>query len=222
MKALTSRRLQVMLPLGLVVLTISVLLNLTSCTPGSGVTVQESDVVATFYDTTFNFGSVRYFLLPDTIVHLTGDPEEPDSDIISRKYDDDIIALIAANFEARGYDRLNEGDQQEPDFWVLVGASAIQNWYAYGGGYPGYCWWGWCGGWYYPPYWGVSYAYSTGTLFTVMVPDTADIVPGELPTAYWNGAINGVLDDTEQSKVQRLSNSINQMFLQSPYLITGQ
>lgn len=221
MKSPTTRRLSVMLPLGLVVLTISVLMNLTSCTPGSGVTVQESDVVATFYDTTFNFGSVKTFVLPDTIMHLTGDPEEPDDPNLSRKYDDDIIGLIAANFEARGYVRVDTSGTTDPDFWVLLGATSIENYYIYGGGGGGYCWYYWCGGWYYPPYWGASYAYSTGTLVTTMLPDTSDVL-GNLPTAHWSGAINGVLDDTESSKVQRLSNSINQMFEQSPYLESGQ
>jgi hypothetical protein len=209
-----------MLPLGLVIMTISVLMNLTSCTPGSGVTVQESDVVATFYDTTYNFGAVKYFALPDTIVHITGDPDKPDDPNLSRDNDDDIIALIAANFEARGYVRVDTTGTPEPDFWVLLGATSIENYYIYGGGYPGYCWY-YCGGWYYPPYWGTSYAYSTGTLLTTMVPDRDDVVPGELPNAYWNGAINGVLDDSKASKRQRLANSINQMFEQSPYLETS-
>ncbi|MEJ2719698.1 MAG: DUF4136 domain-containing protein [bacterium] len=223
MKGSTSPRWRTVLPLALVVFAISIAMNFTSCTPGSGVSVQESDVVATFYDTDFDFGAVKYFILPDTIRHITGDPDEPDSPDLSRDFDHQIIALIAANLEARGYVPVDESSAQEPDFFVLVGATAIQNYYLYGGGYPGYCWPGWCwgGGWYYPPYWGVSYAYTTGTLFTVMVPDTSDIV-GDKALVHWSGAINGVLDDTKQSMKKRLSNSINQMFEQSPYLESGQ
>lgn len=225
MKASNGPRLRLVLPLGLVVLTMIFSLNLTSCTPGSGVSVQESDVVATLFDPKVDFGAIKYYEMPDTIRHITEDPDK-DSPLLSREFDEEILALIAANFEARGYVRVDSNSPNEPDVFVLVGATAIQNfalysgwgWYPYWGWYPG---WGCCGpgwGWGYPPATGVTYAFTTGTLFVDMVdPDEADEEDQTVPV-YWNGTINGVLDDSKQSKRTRITDSINQMFAQSPYL----
>jgi len=57
---------------------------LTGCTPGSEITVAEADVVATMHDPNFDFGAVQTYALADTIVHVTGDPSEPDSPLLSR------------------------------------------------------------------------------------------------------------------------------------------
>ncbi len=215
-----SRRLW---PLGLVALFAATSLNLVACTPGSGVSVQGSDVVATIYDTKIDFGAIQTYAMPDTIIHLEG----ADSTLLTRKADEDILALVAANLEARGYERVYEGSPTAPDVAVLCQATASKNvslysgypWYGWGGYYPG---WGWGGGWgwYYPPSWGVSYAFSLGTLIVTMGdPDeVSDDPEAPLVPAYWNGTINGILDDSTSSLRKRLGNSINQMFEQSPYL----
>lgn len=196
-----------------------------ACTPNSGISVQESDVVVTTFDEQVDFGNLKTFALLDTIMHLTGDPDKPDSDIISRDYDRQILALIAQNFEDRGYQRVSDSQiPPDPDFVVLVSATALQYWNVYGG-YPWYPYWGYwpgwgcCGsgwGWYYPPT--VGYAYSTGTLIVTMVdPKNADD-ENKLVPVQWTGAQNGVLDDTKSSKRERVERGINQMFSQSPYL----
>jgi hypothetical protein len=189
-------------------------LTLFSCTPGDEISVQESDVVLTTYDPEVDFGGIYTYVMPDTINHLL---EEGDDDDISRKYDRQILDLIEANLNARGYLRIEEGSPGTPDVVVFVSATVIENWYAYSYypwyGYPGYC----C---YYPyyPYWGVSYAYTTGTLIVDMV-DTNEIdVDTDLYPNYWRGVVSGVLDDVESSKVARFTDSINQLFIQSPYL----
>jgi hypothetical protein len=198
----------------LTVLTLLVAASMTlvSCTPGDEITVAESDVVLTMFDQTVDFGAIGTYEMPDTVNHILGDDDDDD---ISREYDQEILDLVAANFNARGYQRIYGGT---PDVLVVVSATAITNWYMYSY-YPWYGGWGW----YYPyypyyPYWGVSYAYTTGTLIVDMVdpnkPDEElDIYPN-----YWRGVCNGVLDDIEASKVARFTDSINQMFIQSPYL----
>jgi hypothetical protein len=189
-------------------------MTLVSCTPGDEITVAESNVVLTIYDPSVDFGGIGTYQMPDTINHILDEGDTDDE--ISRKYDEDILDLIAANLNARGFQRVFVGT---PDVVVFVSATAITNWYAYSY-YPG-GWWGYGGyGWYYPyyPYWGVSYAYTTGTLIVDMVnvnePDAENL---SYPN-YWRGVVNGVLDDVESSKVRRFTDSINQLFIQSPYL----
>jgi hypothetical protein len=48
-------------------------------------------------------------------------------------------------------------------------------------------------------------------------PDEVDQSNDSVPLL-WRGVCNGVLDDVESSKVKRFTDSINQMFEQSPYL----
>jgi hypothetical protein len=156
--------------------------------------------------------------MSNSIYHIL-DEDDPGDDI-SREYDDDILALIAANLDARGFQRMDENSPDSSDVRVVVSATTVANWYAYSY-YPWYGGWGW----YYPyyPTWGVSYAYTTGTLIVDMVnPSEADPVEQTFPN-YWRGVVNGVLDDVESSKVRRFTDSINQLFIQSPYLkSTGQ
>jgi len=190
-------------------------LLLFSCTPGSELTVQESDVVVTAYDPSVDFGAITTYTMPDTVIHLLAEDEE---DKISRKYDQAILDLIAANFAARGYVRIPEDSPEAEDVLVFVSATSMDYWsvYSYYGGY-----WGWYGGWYwwgYPPMYGVDYEYTTGTLLVDMVDPSKQDVPNELKAAYWRGVCNGILSGSESSIVSRFGDSINQMFIQSPYL----
>ena len=109
------------------------------------------------------------------------------------------------------------------DFIVLLGATTVDNYYLYLG-YP-WCWYypccapGW--GCWYPPSVGASYAYTTGTLITLMVnPDTTGVSQNDDSQIMWSGAINGILNDTDEGIQMRLQRDIPQMFSQSPYLGT--
>lgn len=199
-----------------------------SCTPGNSITAAESDVVVTIFDRDFGFGSQGTYAMIDSIIHITGDPDETDSPLLSRNFDSLAISQIHAKMRERNYTRVSTADSAE--VVILLGATATENynatsWYPWYGGW-GY-WGGWpcCygggWGWYYPPTVSVSYAYTSGTLFVIMIdPKSAD-PDQELLGIVWNGAINGVLDDTSASKQSRIKNSINQMFVQSPYLRTS-
>lgn len=224
MSKIPKTRIHPALLMALVILASLASLNLTSCTPGSGISAAESDVVLTRYDTTIDFGAFKTYAMPDSIFHIV---EEGDTSTLSRQFDDEVIALVKANFEALGYTLVEVGNATPPDVGVYIRATDTEYWqlYSYYPGYPGWGgWWGGWGGWYpyYPPYYGGGYAFTTGTVFVDMFdPDTVEENPdgeGYIFKVYWDGTINGVLDDTTSSKQQRLEDSINQMFFQSPYL----
>jgi hypothetical protein len=194
-----------------------------ACTPGSEITASESDVVVTLYDKDFNFGSVKYYAMPDSIIDLTGDPDDPGDPLISPANEQKILQLVRDEFADRGYVRVDTNDAQNPpQFAVLVSAQVVDNYsvYSYYPYYP----WGWWGyyWWYYPPSVGVSYSFTTGTLF-IQMGEFASFDPDadESKAAYWMGAQNGVLNDSSANLERRFTNGIMQMFDQSPYLKTN-
>ena len=94
--------------------------------------------------------------------------------------------------------------------------------YAYTGG-----WWNYWYG-YYPPYWGwypyypgygVSYDYSIGTLFILMIDPSQPVVGDKVPPPIWIAGINGLVDKSTNAK--RIENGIKQAFAQSKYLGEG-
>jgi hypothetical protein len=217
MTSFLSRRAFLLVPLGL--LLIAAVYG--ACTPGSEITVAESDVVLTLFDKDFNFGAVKTYAMPDSIYHFTGDP---DTSGPAGKYDQDMLALIESNFEKRGYTRVADPGTTTPDFSVVVAAVETETWnvysyYPWNPWYPWYPYWGW----YYPPYYGTSYAFTLGTLI-IQMGEFAENPPDDeaQKTAYWYAAANGVLDDTEKNLVRRFTDSINQAFDQSPYLKSEQ
>ncbi len=202
----------------LVILAALASLNLTSCTPDSGISAQQSDVVVTRYDTEFDYGALNTYAMPDSIYHIVAEGEESP---LSREFDNETLALIKANFDAYGYELVPESNPTPPQVGVIVRATAVEYWQVYSY-YPGYPGWGWGCCWYpyYPPVSG-GYAYTTGTLLVDMFdPETIEERPdGEFDVeVLWQGTINGILDDSKSSKEQRLTDSINQLFFQSPYL----
>lgn len=207
----------------LAALSVAAAIFLFSCTPGSELTASESNVVVTAYDPNVNFGTIVTYAMPDTIIHIVDEGKE---DNISREYDQAILDLLAANFNARGFTRVDEDAVEPPDALVLVSVTTTDYWnyYSYYGG-----WWDWYGGWgwwgyypccwgYPPPAWGVSYAYTTGTLLVDMVDPGEQDPENDLIAAYWRGVANGILSGGKTAIANRFGNSINQMFIQSPYL----
>jgi len=194
-----------------------------ACTPGSEITASESDVVVTVYDNDFDFGSVKYYAMPDTIIILTADPDDPGDPLISAENEQRILNLVRDNFAKRGYARVDTNDAQNPpQFGVVVSAAAVDNYNVYSY-YPWYPWGGWgYYWWYYPPTVGVSYAFTLGTLF-VQMGEFASFDPdaSDPKKAYWMAAQNGVLNDTSANLERRFTDGINQMFKQSPYLKTS-
>lgn len=186
-----------------------------ACTPGSGVSVEESDVVVTLFNENANFGTLNTYILVDSIVHVPEDNENLD-----RTHDDEIMQLVDSLLTRRGYTKTDTITTPTPDFFVVFYATAQQNWFLFSV-WPGagWGWWGWpcCGGgWGWPSY-GATYGFTTGTLaVTLISPAVADTTSTTIP--YWTGTMNGVMDDTPQGVEARLERGIKQMFEQSPYL----
>lgn len=199
-----------------------------SCYPGGLEYYSDTDIVVTDFDEGFDFTPNKLYFMPDSINHVVEDGKE---DEVDRQYDDAILDLVETNLDLAGYTRLV--NPSIPDSVlvdsanVVVGLVAFSTTYSgtswvgggwWGGYYPG---WGW-GGYYpgYPWYGGypVTYSYSSGTLLIEMVNEdgiqqTSDTIP-----IVWQSAINGLLSENASNMITRITNSINQAFVQSPYL----
>lgn len=87
--------------------------------------------------------------------------------------------------------------------------------------YPGYWpagYWGNWTGWYYP--YPVTYTYTTNALITDMVDLTSENPEGKLEIV-WSCYIGGAASYSIRNDVNRMKESINQAFVQSPYLKRG-
>ena len=196
---------------------ITLMLGLTSCYTDYGLTSADYDVVLTKYDKTTDFQTLTTFSLVDSVFHITGDKDEPDSDLLSRQHDKLIISTIRTNMLNLGYTEIvDPSDQNKPAVVIAIQVLGTQvDQYYSGGYYPGWGWGGWWGG-YYPPYVGKS-TYYVGTLYI----DYFDVAasesdPNDNLVAPWYATINGLLNSGQTEA--RLTSITNQAFDQSPYL----
>lgn len=178
---------------------------------------EESDLVLTNYDNTFDFAGKATYSLPSQIVKITGDPTAP-PEYIKDIYGIPILAEIEANMAALGWTKVDVN--ASPDLQLLPAAWTTTT-IVYGGYWGGYYCWYWpyyCGGggWYYP-YSPVS-SYSSGTMVMTMVNPNQESTDGSLGLV-WTSAMNGLLSGTYE--IDRLKKGINQAFAQSPYLKTN-
>ena len=203
-------------------------MTLSACYPHtSSLDTEDFDTVITLFDPNANFGAKHTYALPDSVVYLNDLMVNPL--VGNRQFDDLILSEVEANMNALGFTRIAEPDDDNPaDVYILVSV-ATSDWEVYRE-YPWNPYWGWypywpcCygGGWgiYYPwyPTTGVVYTYSTGSILVDMVdPSGADANSEQLPSI-WLGALNGLVDDSQQNNADRISQGIDQMFNQSPYL----
>jgi hypothetical protein len=183
--------------------------------------------VATFRDTTFDFGTLHTFAMPDTVVQFapaTGTPLA-----VSRVWDRTILDRVRADFLARGYVEDTTPGSVQPDFVALVGSTATTNYNAY----VGYSWYGTWGfypgwGWYAPGFdtsWGIVYpwypyvgvtAYDRGTVVVTVIPTRSVNPLNHNVTAVWAGVATALLNGTITTDI--VNGAIDEMFRQSPYL----
>ena len=191
-----------------------------ACTPSSPDYISDYDLIYTKEDKSFNFQNVTTYYLPDSVVHGPSGGSTP-----NHKYDAQILSTLKTNLDALGWTRLpNSGGSAKANVVVLPFASTSE--YQSCAAYCWWCYWGWYPIWgYYPPAWGGGWGwgssvvctnYSTGTLTIGMTnPNTA--AANTLPVV-WTGILNGLMEGSETDVRSRITNSINQMFTQSPYL----
>ena len=197
-------------------------LVLTSCYPGEVSNTAELDTVITSFDDTYNFQKNLTYAMPDTVIHLFGE-DDPNEDLLTREHDAEIIARVHRNMKDLGYQEITDPDttSNRPDVVVVIQATASKTHvigtyppgWGWGGWWPGYpCCWG--GG--YPGYW-YRGSYATGTLYIDMF-DTDKYLAQEDVSITWEGLINGLLAGSSLSTSARLNETIDQAFMQSPYL----
>lgn len=215
---------------------------LISCYPSDDVAYSDLDVAVTHYDGDFEFSNNagKVCVIFDTVAHVVDEDEEPEKS----DYDDLIIEQVLKNVDKLGFDTVILAKQASdivgysPD--VAITLTLWENDYYSYYYYPYYDYWYW--GWYYKsaslksannidyyyyPYypWGGSwyYSYSTGTIIIDMVnvdeietPDGGDDKI-DLPII-WTGLVNGIVSGKVGDQTSRITNEIEQVFNQSPYL----
>ena len=204
-------------------LAILVTMTFPSCDEEGAEYIDELDTIVTRYDETFDFSTIKTYVMPDTVIYVPEVSIQSDS---RKEFDRAILQQVAENFEKLGYTKLEEGETKVSDPDAIVTLTIMENdvyavypypWYNYWGWYD-WAYWGypWIGpGYspYYPSYWGV-YAYSTGTLVIDMIQPVQIEQENHVPVV-WNGLFNGI---ASYGMDERMLEGIDQMFEQSPYL----
>ncbi|MBN3583090.1 DUF4136 domain-containing protein [Algoriphagus aestuarii] len=195
-----------------------------SCKPDGAEYVDELDIVYTNYDAGFDFNSVGTYALPDKIVKITdqfidGNPgDEPE--YLDPVYASAILASIRGNMNAAGYTEVSK--DSNPDLIILPSVTQTDqlffyyDWWYWNWFYPG---WGPGWGWWYPGYYPPQVSrVRTGTLMMQMttLENQGDV--DKIPVV-WTGVVNGLLEGSATSISNRVNESINQAFDQSPYLV---
>jgi hypothetical protein len=175
-------------------------------------------VVATDVDLEIDFKDARLadYYISDSIVRLNGKPLE--SDYI---FNEAIINEIASEMNKKGYTRLvGVNPLGRADIVVIATAISITNtgqtcsgWW---GGYPGYAGYPWYGGGYYP--YCSTYSYDTGRFVIEMLDNNATPVKDDKLNLLWTNVNFGTLNSNDNINENRILESINQAFAQSPYL----
>jgi predicted small lipoprotein YifL len=191
---------------------------LAACYPNGPEYVEDADVVASIYDTKYDFKSKSTFAMPDKIVvDIKIDKGDTTYEYMAPKFATVILEAIQTDMENLGWERVDL--DEDPDLVLTpAGTSSTTYFYSYW-----YNWWyggygGWYG-WYYPPYYTVS-SYTAGTLVMVLVdPSQAADSPINRSQALWVAAGNGLL--TGAYDITRVTDAVHQAFAQSPYLKTN-
>lgn len=195
---------------------------LTSCREDPDLGDLSSDfLVFTNYDGKADFNRFTRYYMPDSVM-VIGDTKDPEYWTGSKAAD--ILKAYEDNMQACGYVRTD--DKSEADVGLQI--SYVQSvayfvdyrnpywWNEYPGYWlPGY--WGDWGYWYYP--YPVVYSYSVGSLLTEMVDLSTSPSADRKLTVVWNSFLSGLLSGSDAFNMELTVRAINQLFVQSPYLV---
>jgi hypothetical protein len=182
--------------------------------------------VTTLHDASFDFTTLRTFVMPDTVVHLA--PASGAALPVSRSFDAAALAQVRANLLSRGYVEAAPGT--EADFVVLVGATAAVHYNAWVGYNVGGVW-GFFPSWDIPGFdasWNIVYpwfpavgatSFNSGTLIVDIVPTRLATPAAHTVQSVWAGIAATLL--TGSVTTAQVTGAIDQMFAQSPYLVAG-
>jgi hypothetical protein len=196
---------------------LGIIFTFSSCFVDYGLDTNNYDVVASYYDTTYIWGTANKYSLIDSVVQL-GDGS------ITHDYDGLIKQSVIDNMTRMGWTRVYDSTA---NVVIALGVTTTTT-YVYGSGW--YDYYGWYGGWYYwdnnnyyydyswyyPYYPTTSYSYTTGTVMMSMIAPALKNTTNKTLPVEWIGIINGVANASSTSS--RITSGINQAFTQSPYL----
>jgi hypothetical protein len=201
-----------------------------ACSDDNDIIIPAGSVV-TFADSSFDFTTLHTFALADTVAHLANIGVNPVA--TTTAFDQTILSQVRADLLARGYTEVAEPSATRPDFVVLTGVSAsdnynafiTSNWFTYWGVSPVWTWlpggvdpsWTIIYPWFNP---GSVVTFQRSSLIVTIVPTTVVVNPliaQKEIRAVWAGVATSLLgqENITQTNVQ---NAINIMFQQSPYL----
>ena len=224
-----GRRTRALTPMVRIVVALTGLAGLGACETNNSVIVPAvTKVVAVFKDSSFDFTTLHTFAMPDTVVQfnpITGTPLN-----ITRQFDQTALDRVRQDLIARGYTEVLNPRVVKPDFIVLVGATATQNYNAF----VGYSWfsvWGFSSvwGWFTPGFttqWGIVYpwfgvvgvtSYQRGTLIVDLIPTSSVNVTTRTIRSAWTGVGESLLDGSSITD-NTVQAAIDEMFRLSPYL----
>lgn len=211
----------------LYLLILIILIAVAGCYPRKTAEVKDFDIVVTYHNTDFDFSTIHYYYLPDTINVIVDKGQEGS---VNHKYDNIILEQIRTNLNALGWVESPDSTHLNDAVSVLVSMFNTDYYTVYT--YPWYDYWYWY--WdpwfywkaptsYYPYYpWNPGYAYYSYTSGTIVIemaymgdihsPSVSSTIPIE-----WVGVLNGIVDNTS-SNLARIKEGINQSFQQSSYL----
>jgi len=204
-----------------------------ACSDDDDIIIPTGSVV-TFADSSFDFTTLHTFAMADTVAHLANVGVNPVP--TTNVFDQTILAQVRADLLARGYVEIAEPSTVRPDFVVLTGVSASDNynafitanWFANWGTSPI---WNWLPGgvdpswtiiypWFNP---GTVVTFQRSTLIVTIEPTTLVVNPllaqKELRAA-WAGVATSLLSQQNITQTN-IQNAINIMFQQSPYLVNS-
>ena len=200
-----------------------VIIGFNSCYPGSAFDDDDLDIAVSLYDANANFNN-KTFAMPDTVMEI-GEGNLA----LTGRLDELVINQVRSNMVAMGYTEVVDFDNETPDIVVLLSKTSSTTlsvftyypiWWDYWGYYPVWPIYGPIGPGYAPYYpWGARsvQSYSTGTMLVEMLDADNLSMPERIP-AIWAGAINGLYDRYDPSLESRITQNIDQLFDQSPYL----
>ncbi len=169
-----------------------------SCFVDYGLDTTNYDVVVTYHDTTYNFAPVTTYYLSDTVKHV--------GEGISSAYDNTIKTQIQTNLNKLGW---TQAGYLTANVRVMPAISSST--------YVTYDYWGYYGwGWYYPYYPTVSYTYTTGSVFVLLVDPSKANTSTTTQPVQWIAVCNGLANGS--SPTSRIQAGIDKAFSQSPYL----
>jgi hypothetical protein len=200
--------------LSAVLLSVISMYALWGCYPGGPDFYSDLDVTLTTFDEEFDFQKKRTYAMPDKIV-VDVEIDRGDTTYVFMRdiYAIPILQAIDRNMLALGWSKVDISNN--PD--MLLTPAGMQTTRTVAGWWGGWWWGGWFPGWGwgFPPMVSVS-SFTTGTFIMALADPKIDN-PIDRSRASWLSVASGLMASSS-SNVTRVTDAIDQAFLQSPYL----